>query len=445
MTSWIDYCESPRPRPEGFEWDVFLSYRSLDRRWTIALYDALTQCGYRVFLDQFVLVAGQGLTTQLGDNLEKSASGVLIWSTRTSDSAWVKTEINAMSARQNNSVNDPFPFFYVVASLDGEKPPGVLGGTLYLDFSAYPDGPTGAELVKLIAGLQGKAPRAEAVRLATDYDTALKKEPAKLRSLAEAGLYDKIVAKVQSDDPAYTTTAQLSALAVDQLIRDKQYDRDDPGKAGEALTAALKRFPNSVRLRQLNGLLLRRIGQLELAQYELTELLEGSQHDTETLGMLAAVWADLWAKREAAGDAAGGRDALEKSRLLYAEGFSKVPTDTYTGINAASKSALLGDLEQAKTLATQVLDRLKEQSEARGGAPATDYWERVTEPEALLLTGDAAGALKLYHEARVEHQNEKGSIESTALQLKRLLAVLPLEDSAKTALAHEFRLDQPPG
>ena len=74
-----------------------------------------------------------------------------------------------------------------------------------------------------------------------------------------------------------------------------------------------------------------------------------------------------------------------------------------------------------------------------------------TEDEERLPTklrsfpGDAAGALKLYHEARVAHQHEKGSIESTALQLKRLLAVLPLEDSAKTALAHEFRLDQPPG
>ena len=445
MTSWIDYCEPPRPRPEGFEWDVFLSYRSLDRRWTIALYDALKQCGYQVFLDQFVLVVGQGLTSQLGDNLEKSASGVLIWSTRTSDSAWVKAEIDAMNAKQKNSQRDPFPFFYVVASLDGQKPPGLLEGKLYLDFSAYPDGPTGAELVKLIAGLQGKAPRPEAVRLATAYDNALKTEPADLRALAQAGLYDDIVAKVQGDDPAYTTTAQLSALAVDLLIRAKHYATGDLGKAGEALTAALKRFPESVRLLQLRGLLLRRTGQLERAQYELTKLLEGSQRDTETLGMLAAVWADLWAKRQAAGDSAGARDALEESRTLYAEGFSKVPTDTYTGINAASKSALLGDLEQAKTLASQVLDRLKEQSEVRGGAPATDYWERVTEPEALLLTGDAAGALKLYHEARVAHQHEKGSIESTALQLKRLLAVLPLEDSAKTALAHEFRLDQPPG
>ncbi|MFM1798055.1 MAG: hypothetical protein RLZZ117_333 [Cyanobacteriota bacterium] len=444
MTSWIDTCESPRPRPADKAWDVFLSYRSLDRLWTLALHDTLRQCGYQVFLDQFVLVAGQGLTAQLGKNLERSASGVLIWSTRTSDSAWVEAEIDAMNALQKNSKDSDFPFYYVVASLDGHKPPGLLGGQLYLDFSAYPQGPTGVELVKLIAGLQGKPPRPEAVQLASHYDTALKKEPADLRALAAAGLHDDIVAKVKSADPAYTTTAQLPALAVELLIRSKQYGPGDLGRAGDALSTALERFPDSVRLRQLRGLLLRRIGQPERAQYELTRLLEESQRDTETLGMLAAVWADLWAKREGAGDAAGARDALEESRSLYAEGFSKVPTDTYTGINAASKSALLGDLEQAKTLAAQVLARLKEQADQRGGAPSSDYWERVTEPEALLLLGDAPAALKLYHAARVAHQSETGSIESTGLQVQRLLAVLPLDEGAKAALVKEFRLDPGP-
>lgn len=441
MTNWISTCEPPRPRPADKDWDVFLSYRSLDRLWTLALHDTLRQCGYQVFLDQFVLVAGQGLTSQLGKNLQRSASGVLIWSARTSDSTWVEAEIDAMNALHNNSTTSDFPFYYVVASLDGQKPPGLLGGQLYLDFSAYPQGPTGVELVKLIAGLQGKPPRPEAVQLASQYDTALKKEPADLRALAAAGLHDDIVAKVKSDDPAYTTTAQLPALAVELLIKTKQYGTGDLGRAGEALTVALQRFPESVRLRQLRGLLLRRTGQPERAQYELTKLLEESQRDTETLGMLAAVWADLWDKNQKAGDAAAARDALELSRNTYAEGFSKVPTDTYTGINAASKSALLGDLDQAKTLAAQVLARLKEQAEQRGGAPSTDYWERVTEPEALLLTGDAEGALKLYHAARVAHQSETGSIESTALQLQRLLAVLPVDANAKAALAKEFGLD----
>jgi len=271
---------------------VFLSYRSLDGEWNIALNDALSQCGYRVFLDQFVLVAGKGLTSQLGQTLARSASGVLIWLARMGHSAWVEAEIDAMSARQKNSQDSDFTFFYMVPSLDGNKPQGVLGGQLYLDFSAYPDGPTGVELVKLKAGLRGDSPGTEAVRMASDFDTARKEEPADLRALAQTGLFEEIVAKVKGHAPAYTTTAQLPAKAVELLISSKLYQAGDPGRASPALTAVLARFPESVRLRQLQGLLLRRTGQLERAHYELSKLLEESRRDTETLGMLAAVWAD---------------------------------------------------------------------------------------------------------------------------------------------------------
>jgi hypothetical protein len=65
----------------------------------------------------------------------------------------------------------------------------------------------------------------------------------------------------------------------------------------------------------------------------------------------------------------------------------------------------------------------------------------VSEPEALLLLGDGERACTLYHEARVAHQSERGSLESTALQLKRLLAVLPLDDGIKATLSAEFRLE----
>src|SRR4051794_36775895 len=135
MNYWLEHCEPPRPRPPGIDWDVFVSYRSLDRSWAIALYDLLAQRGYRVFFDQFVLVAGQGLATQLGENLQRSNSGVLLWSERSSDSRWVKNEFNAMIARQNATADGPNPFHFVVAALDRKEPPGLATGTLYIDFS----------------------------------------------------------------------------------------------------------------------------------------------------------------------------------------------------------------------------------------------------------------------------------------------------------------------
>jgi hypothetical protein len=131
---------------------------------------------------------------------------------------------------------------------------------------------------------------------------------------------------------------------------------------------------------------------------------------------------------------------LENSRNLYEEGFTKVPTDTYTGINAASKSALLVEMDKAVSLAEQVLERLEEMESARGGIPSPDYWERVTEPEALLIKGDWEQSLKLYHAARVAHQHETGSIQSTATQLQRLLGILDVPSDIKQQLVAEFNL-----
>lgn len=435
MNYWIEHCEPPRPRQDGVKWDVFISYRSLDRVWTMTLYDMLTQCGYTVFMDQFVLVPGQGLASQLGKNLESSASGVLIWSKRTADSKWVENEVDSMVARKTNSAGTASPFFFVVASLDGQQPPGLQGGQLYLDFSDYPDGPMGADLVRLTCGLQGKPLSADAVRRVVDFESSMKQEPAKLRVMAKVGLFDRILTSVQSVDMAYTTSATLSGVAIDLLIRGKQYKA-----AIQAAKFALTRFPNSIRLRQLQGLALRRDEQLDDAAFELNLLLEEGHRDTETLGILAAVWADLWEKRKKGDDASGAQDALENSRNLYEEGFIKVPTDTYTGINAASKSALLGEMDKANTLAGHVLVRLKEMESERGGVPSADYWERVTEPEALLIKGDWDRSLELYHAARVAHQHETGSIQSTATQLERLLGVLDVPDDIKQKFVAEFDL-----
>ncbi|MEM8557297.1 MAG: toll/interleukin-1 receptor domain-containing protein [Bacteroidota bacterium] len=439
MNYWIKHCEPPRSRSEGMRWDVFISYRSLDRIWAIALYDMLKQCGYQVFLDQFVLVTGQGLASQLGKNLDRSASGVLLWSKSTDDSNWVENEMDTMIARKNSTAGTEVPFFFVVASLDGKPPPGLLAGQLYLDFSEYSEGPGGADLVRLTSGLQGVPIGEDAVIRIVSYDQAVNEEPAKLRAMATAKRFEKIFERVTSDELAYTTSATLPGLAVEILIRGA-VQPEEHERAIEAAKLALERFPNSLRLKQLQGLALRRSGRLDDALYELTLLHEEGHRDTETLGILAAVWADKWAQLKKSGDTSGARDALERSRNLYREGFAKVPTDTYTGINAASKSALLGEIDVAIVLADQVLAELKAARDKRGGEPSPDYWQRVTEPEALLIKGEWERSLELYHDARIAHQHEKGSIQSTAIQVKRLLGTLEVPDDIKKKLVAEFDL-----
>jgi len=77
---WLDLAPKPGPLPAGKQWHVFLSYRSVNRPWVLALYDVLNVLGYKVFLDQYVLTAAAPLAIALGEALDASAGAVMIWS-----------------------------------------------------------------------------------------------------------------------------------------------------------------------------------------------------------------------------------------------------------------------------------------------------------------------------------------------------------------------------
>ena len=94
----MQYAPAPRPLGQDETWNVFLSYRSVDRPWVINLYDVLRSAGHKVFLDQVVLKAGDELVRQLENGLESSQAGVLIWSAKSAELDWVRREYSAMEA-----------------------------------------------------------------------------------------------------------------------------------------------------------------------------------------------------------------------------------------------------------------------------------------------------------------------------------------------------------
>jgi hypothetical protein len=58
---WLDLAPKPGALAAGRQWHVFLSYRSVNRPWVLALYDVLNVLGCKVFLDQSVLTAAAPL------------------------------------------------------------------------------------------------------------------------------------------------------------------------------------------------------------------------------------------------------------------------------------------------------------------------------------------------------------------------------------------------
>ncbi|HJQ33437.1 MAG TPA: toll/interleukin-1 receptor domain-containing protein [Pyrinomonadaceae bacterium] len=166
-SEWLQFAPKPRGLSDGEKWNVFLSYRSVSRTWVLNLYDVLRELGHKVFIDQCVLKVGDPLIKGLQSALNTRQAGVLIWSSATGDSEWVEREYEVL---EKLSMEKP-GFQFVPVKLDASKLPAFAERRIFLDFSSYPDGPNGGELLRLLHAIVGAPPRdhyAEAFEAAQD-------------------------------------------------------------------------------------------------------------------------------------------------------------------------------------------------------------------------------------------------------------------------------------
>ena len=424
-TQWTRFAPSPEPLRAGMKYHVFLSYRSVNRAWVINLYDVLRAHAYEVFLDQVTLVAGSELITELQTGLKTSQAGVLVWSRATGDSKWVNREYQTMLRR-----TDKGDFYFVPVVLDTTDLPDFAANLVYVDFSQYPDGPNGGELLRLLHAITGKALSPDAAHFANEQDEAAREAAADIKSAIANGSADRLRRIALAGGPAWETSSALGCAAAEGLTKLGAYDA-----ALEVLAPVERRFPRAIRPKQLRALALARRAakqdrpeDLEEAQAILGRLDALGEHDPETLGILARTWTDRYQR---------SKDLLhlKRSRDLYARAFEGAHDDYYTGINAAAKSVLLGTAEEiaaGQTLAAKL-------QEAIGTGPiAGDYWKTATVGEAHLIRGDYARAGEVYAAAVAMASEERGSHESTWQQACRLMAVLQPTANERAAVRKAF-------
>jgi tetratricopeptide (TPR) repeat protein len=232
--------------------------------------------------------------------------------------------------------------------LDGLGLPPMIATRIYLDFSSYPDGPNGGELLRLLHAIIGKRMSAEAVQFAMEQDEASQIAIVKINTAIRHGRSDRLIQLARDGGLAWDTTPALACKAAEGLTKLKKND-----EAITLLDSVRKRFPRAIRPKQLYALALARRDSgtdLEDAQELLGELYAQKERDPETLGIYARTWMDSYAKSKNIAD-------LRQSRKLYAEAFERAPDDYYTGINAAAKSVLLGspeDIAKADEYAAKV-------------------------------------------------------------------------------------------
>jgi tetratricopeptide (TPR) repeat protein len=409
---WIKQVPPPRPLAAGEQWNVFLSYRSANRAWVLNLYDVLRRYGHKVFLDQVVLVGGDQLMSRLEDALSTSQAGVLVWSSHARDSEWVNREYQTMEHMAGKKRG----FRFVPIRVDGTQLPAFAAGRVFLDFSAYPDGPNGGELLRLLHAVVGQPLSEEAARIALELDESSRKATNQIGAAIRIGSPERLKELFAERGAPWRIAAALGCKAAEGLTKLAAYD-----DAIDMLDELQREFPRAIRPKQLHALaLLRRARDggpekdLMTAQQIVGELYEAEERDPETLGIYASAWMERYERGKRVAD-------LKQSRDLYAEAFECARDDFYTGINAAAKSVLIGspeELARAVELASRVQEIVGTQPH-RG-----DYWMTATVGEAFLIKKNYEEAGRNYAAAVAMARSEIGSHKSTWRQACRLLEKL---------------------
>lgn len=417
MQLWLRHAPGP-PERGGNTYDVFISYRSSDRPWAMALYDTLKSAGWEPFLDQYDLVPGANLETSLTESLEASSSGVILWSSRTKDSEWCKRERQAMMTLKDNRKGSGHPFSYVFAKLDAEQLPLFARTDLYIDFAESPEGPRGANLIRLICGMRAIPPDPEAVELAETVDREVQGLLTRIEGAVEAGNAARLREIGNSTAPGVLASpGPLLAAAQGLISMGKCED------AIEVLNRAYRCFPKSIRVKQLEGLALRRLKRYQEAIDVLSELKAAGHQDPETMGILGAAWHGLYEQTKK-------KLHLRKSRELYRTAFQGDPKNYYTGVNAAAKSLFLGEPEEAERLASEVLPLVEHASDG------ADLWAGCTLGEIYLLRGGLDEAAAQYQKVIDKHPNKTGDLGGTLSQARAICHALNLsEEDTKKVLA----------
>jgi class 3 adenylate cyclase/tetratricopeptide (TPR) repeat protein len=194
----------------------------------------------------------------------------------------------------------------------------------------------------------------------------------------------------------------------------------EPLVAYDAASEGLRGFKQDVRLRQLRALALARSGAVEVANAEFKRLYDEGFHDEESVAMLASTHKNI---ALASADPEVERLHLADAYAYYNEAY-KLTGKYYSGINAATMAALLGDKSEAEALARDVQKICQQEMEDSKLNSSDLYWLAATQGEAALILGNWDLAQKCYEKARQIAGRNWGDRQTSLRQARLLVSAL---------------------
>ncbi|MCZ8071965.1 MAG: TRAFs-binding domain-containing protein [Bacteroidota bacterium] len=157
----------------------------------------------------------------------------------------------------------------------------------------------------------------------------------------------------------------------------------------------------SLRLQQLCALSLSKCGVPEAALMFLKPIYDKDPNDPETAGILGGIYKELFIKSKSQPYAILARDTYRKNFIAT--------KSYYTGINAATLSAITGQSKIAQQTANEVLALLPSQN--------LTFWQEATKAEAQFIAKDRLQAQASYFRVRELAGNDWGKVNSIYNQL----------------------------
>ncbi len=170
-------------------------------------------------------------------------------------------------------------------------------------------------------------------------------------------------------------------------------------EAARTSRVAITENPNDPKLIQLKAMAISKSGAPIEAASLLEPLYRDNPEDPETAGILGGIFKRIFMKEQ---DPEFGMRSYETYLKNYTETGSY-----YTGINAATMSALIGMAGKGRKIAENIL----------GSLNLDDFWELATAAEAKLLLRDYESAVTDYREVRRQCGNDWGRVATIDSQL----------------------------
>lgn len=190
--------------------------------------------------------------------------------------------------------------------------------------------------------------------------------------------------------------------------------KGEPLLAYDVINEGLTKWPDDVRLRQLQGLSLARSGATERANAVLEKLRDEGQSDEETLGMLGRTFKDLATAARTDDDR---MKFLRRAAEIYVEAY-RLTGGYWTGINAATMALLTDGTDRARELAGKVRDQCLKKIQDSGDS----YWELAVLGEAALILRDWKQAQEWYGRAAMLGKNRYGDLHSSRRNARLILS-----------------------